>query len=239
MLSRLHLSTILVIAAVLWGAALLFAGVAIKVTWFQPFSVVVGVLVLILAAFDLWLWRMSWLRGWFVHRPCIRGTWKAILQSQWTDPQTGKAPPAIEAYIAIRQTYSMLSMRLMTEESTSEILGAEMVRAPDDTYRVAGVYRNEPRLSVRERSPIHYGAVLLQVEGDPASRLAGHYWTDRSSRGEVVASTHSATVFPNFDAACRGLSAKNLPAAQPPQPDEDTKGAGAGTPPSKNDGTGG
>ena len=46
MLSRLHLSTILIIAAVLWGAALLFAGVAIKVTWFQPFSVVVGVLVL-------------------------------------------------------------------------------------------------------------------------------------------------------------------------------------------------
>ena len=146
-----------------------------------------GYLVLILAAFDLWIWRISMLRGWFVKRPCIHGTWKASLQSQWTDPETGTAPPAIAAYIAIRQTYSMLSMRLMTEESTSEILGAEMVRAPDDTYRVAGVYRNEPRLSVRERSPIHYGAVLLQVEGEPASRLTGHYWTDRSSRGEVLA----------------------------------------------------
>lgn len=206
MLSRLHLSTILVIAAVLWGAALLIAGVAIKVTWFEPFSVVVGILVLILAAFDLWLWRMSWLRGWFVHRPCIRGTWKASLRSQWTDPQTGKTPPAIEAYIAVRQTYSMLSMRLMTEESASELLGAEMVCAADGTCRVAGVYRNEPRLAVRERSPIHYGAVLLEVEGDPPVRLAGHYWTDRDSRGELLTGAHHAGVLPNFDAAREAFS---------------------------------
>lgn len=210
MLSRLHLSTILVIAAVLWGAALIFAGVAIKVTWFQPFSVVVGVLVLILAAFDLWLWRISWLRGWFVNRPCIRGTWKVSLQSQWTDPETGEPPPAIEAYIAIRQTYSLLSMRLMTEESASELLGADIVRAADGTCRVAGVYRNEPRLAVRERSPIHYGALLMEIEGDPPVRLAGHYWTDRNSRGEMVAAARRTTISPNFDAARRSF----LPADQ-------------------------
>ncbi len=201
MLSRLHLSTVLFIAAALWSAALLFEGVAIKAEWFHPFSVVASILVLIFAAFDLWLWRFSWLRGWFVKRPYIRGTWQATLESQWTDPETGKTPPAIEAYIAIRQTYSMLSMRLMTKESASELLGAAMVRAPDGTFRIAGVYRNEPRLAVRERSPMHYGAVLLEVEGNPAARLAGHYWTDRDSRGEILTGAHKTTVFPSFDAA--------------------------------------
>jgi len=206
MISRLHLSTILVIAAVLWGVALLFTGVAVKVTWFQPFSVVVGVLVLILAAFDLWFWRFSWLRGWFVKRPCIRGTWKASLKSQWTDPESGESPSPIEAYITIRQTYSLLSMRLMTAESASELLGAEVMRAMDGTCRVAGVYRNEPRLAVRERSPIHYGGVLLEIEGDPPTRLAGHYWTDRNSRGELQTVAHSANIYPNFEAARKAFS---------------------------------
>lgn len=220
MLSRLHLSTILIIATVLWGAAMLLAGVAVNVTWLQPFSVVVGVLVLILAVFDLWLWRFSWLRGWFVKRPCILGTWRASLQSHWTDPESGEIPPPIDAYIAIRQNYSLLSMRLMTEESASELLGAEMVRAPDGTYRVAGVYRNEPRLIFRERSPIHYGAVLLAVEGNPPERLAGHYWTDRDSRGELQTSAHDASVYPSFEAAQRAFSLATRSDEQPRREDD-------------------
>jgi hypothetical protein len=47
------------------------------------------------------------------------------------------------------------------------------------------VYRNEPKLSVRDRSPIHYGAIVLDVQGDPVKELAGCYWTDRNSRGEL------------------------------------------------------
>ena len=43
MLSRLHLSTILLIAAALWGGMLVFEGVAVNGTWFRPFSTVVGV----------------------------------------------------------------------------------------------------------------------------------------------------------------------------------------------------
>lgn len=207
MLSRLHLSTIVLIATLLWGSLLLLKGVAINAVWFQPFPTVVGGLVLALAAFDLWLWRISWLHGWFVQRPCIRGTWRANLQSEWIDPVTGFPLPPIEAYIVIRQTYSRLSMRLITEESASEMLGSEMVRSADGMYQVAGIYRNEPRLSVRGRSPIHYGAVLLRVEGDPPIRLTGHYWTDRNSRGEVLAADHTVTIFVNFDAAHLGFPA--------------------------------
>lgn len=203
--SRLHLSTILFIAAALWGVALLLFGIGVGITWFKPFCIVVGALILILAAFDRWLWRSHWLHGWFVKRPYIRGTWLAYLKSQWTDPKTGESPPTIKAFIAIRQTYSLLSMRLMTEESASELLGAELACAADGTYKVAGVYRNEPRLAVRDRSPIHYGAVILGVEGFPPERLAGHYWTDRDSRGELLTRAHRSTVYPNFESASKAF----------------------------------
>ena len=94
--------------------------------------------------------------------------------------------------MVVRQTFSRMSLRLLTPESQSDLLGAEVVRADDGTYRVFGVYRNEPRLGVRERSPIHYGGLVLQVIGSPAVRLTGHYWTDRDTKGEIVLSDRRA-----------------------------------------------
>jgi hypothetical protein len=185
MLSRLHLSAILLIAAALWGGMLVFEGVAVNGTWFRPFSTVVGVVLLLLVAFDLWAWRLRILHGWFVPRPDLRGTWRVELRSDWKDPATDKAIGPIVAYLVVRQTFSTLSVRMLTAESASELVAAEINKASDGTYRLAAVYRNEPKLSVRDRSPIHYGAIVLDVQGDPVKDLAGYYWTDRNSRGEL------------------------------------------------------
>lgn len=185
MLSRLHLSAILLVASALWGGLLLYQGVAVKGSWFHPFSGVVGVLVLLLAAFDVWAWRLRILQGWFVPRPNLRGTWRVELQSDWKDPSTDRIIGSIVAYLVVRQTFSTLSIRMLTAESASELVAAEINKASDGTYRLAAVYRNEPKLSVRDRSPIHYGAIVLDVQGDPAKDLAGYYWTDRNSRGEL------------------------------------------------------
>lgn len=185
MLSRLHLSAILLVASAIWGGLLLYQGVAIGGSWFHPFSGVVGALVLLLAAFDLWAWRLRILRGWFVPRPDLRGTWRVELQSGWKDPATDKVIGPIVAYLVVRQTFSWLSIRMLTAESASELVAAEINKASDGTYRLAAVYRNEPKLSVRDRSPIHYGAIVLDVQVDPVKELAGCYWTDRNSRGEL------------------------------------------------------
>ncbi len=185
MLSRLHLSAILLVASAIWGGLLLYDGVTIEGSWFHPFSGVVGALVLLLAAFDLWAWRLRFLHGWFVPRPDLRGTWRVELQSDWRDPATDKVIGPIVAYLVVRQTFSTLSVRMLTAESASELVAAEINKAIDGTYRFAAVYRNEPKLSVRERSPIHYGAIVLDVQEDPVKDLAGHYWTDRNSRGEL------------------------------------------------------
>ncbi len=201
MLSRLHLSAIILIAAVLWGGMLVFEGVAMNGTWIRPFSTVVGVLLLLLVAFDLWAWRLPILRGWFVPRPDLRGTWRVDLRSDWKDPATDKVVGPIVAFLVVRQTFSTLSVRMLTAASSSELVAAEINKAADGTYRMAGVYRNEPKLSVRDRSPIHYGAIVLDVQGDPAKDLAGHYWTDRNSRGELRTLARHHSIAGSFKAA--------------------------------------
>ena len=185
MLNRVQLSALLVIAALLWGGLLVLDGVKVQVAWLRPFSAVVGVVLLILLAFDLWAWRLRILRGWFVPRPNLRGTWRVELTSDWKEPESDNPVGAITAFLVIRQTFSTLSVRMLTKESSSEVVAAEINKGADGTYRVAAVYRNEPMISIRERSPIHYGGMLVNVHGDPVEELAGHYWTDRQSRGAL------------------------------------------------------
>jgi SMODS-associating 2TM, beta-strand rich effector domain len=58
-------------------------------------------------------------------------------------------------------------------------------RTGDGVYGLYSIYRNTPRLSVRHRSPIHHGALMLDISGEPASQLEGFYWTDRRTMGEL------------------------------------------------------
>ena len=51
-----------------------------------------------------------------------------------------------------------------------------------------GVYSNEPKHSIRNRSPIHYGTLKLNIIGNPVTALSGHYWTDRGTQGELYLS---------------------------------------------------
>jgi hypothetical protein len=217
MLSRLHLSALLLVAAALWGGMLVFEGVAVNGTWFRPFSTVVGVLLLLLVVFDIWAWRWRLLHGWFVPRPDLRGTWRVELQSDWKNPATDTGVGPIVAYFVVRQTFSSLSVRMVTAESSSELVAAEINKASDGTYRLAAVYRNEPKLSVRDRSPIHYGAFVLDVQGDPVKDLVGYYWTDRKSRGELRTLARHDSIAGSFKEALELLppgQAATDPAAQ-------------------------
>jgi len=203
MMTRLHITVVLLVAAAIWVALLMLQGVVVNGVWLRPFSMVITALVIVLAVFDRWLWHLALLRGWFVRRPDVRGTWKVEMLSNWKDPATGTPTPPILAFVAIRQTFSSLSVRLYSEESASELLGADVVKAEDGSFRLAGVYRNEPLLSVRGRSPIHYGALVLDVADNPATALAGHYWTDRDTKGEIRSVGHLGTVASNYEHARR------------------------------------
>ena len=209
-MSRTHIAAILIVAAAVWAVGLAVSGVELTAEFARPFSLATGAVVLVVALFDLWLWRLPLLKGWFVQRPVVRGTWAIRLTSNWTGESQNPALDSIEAYLIIRQTYFMISLRLVTEESSSRMLGTELVRMPDGVYTVAGVYLNESRVAVRERSPIHYGGLILHVRGDPADGLDGGYWTDRLTRGEIHSTAYSRTVCHSFVEARRivGAAAK-------------------------------
>jgi hypothetical protein len=192
MIEKLHLTTVLLVAAIVWGILLVLDGVVVSVVWLRHLSAVTGVLLILLAAFDLYLWRLPIFRSWFVKRPLLDGTWRAEVRSNWKNPETGSTIDPVIGFMVVRQTFSRLSLRLLTSESQSELLGAEVLRSDDGSYRVIGVYRNEPRLGVRDRSPIHYGGLALQVSGTPPVRLAGQYWTDRDTAGEITLSDRRA-----------------------------------------------
>jgi hypothetical protein len=170
-------------------------------TWLRPLSTVMTVVLYAVMAFDLWLWKIPLLHGWFVRRPVIDGTWGVEMRSNWKNPATGKVPGPVEGYMVIRQTFSTLSLRLLTEESSSELVGTEIVCSSDGLYCVSGVYRNEPRFQVRDRSEIHYGAVWLRIIDEPEKKLMGHYWTDRETAGEIELGNRQKKRFQTFQSA--------------------------------------
>ena len=124
------------------------------------------------------------------------------LQSEWPDPNTGQAIGPITCYMAVRQSLTTLSMRLMTAESSSWLIAHKIVEENDGVFFVIGVYTNEPKLELRgDRSEIHYGALRLQVQGKPPASLEGNYWTDRKTRGMMRLSNRRTEIFSTYDEA--------------------------------------
>ncbi len=203
MISRLYLTTILLVAAILWGGLLVIQGVSVEASWIKPLGLVTGVLVLILTVFDRWLWKLSWLQGWFVGVPNLNGTWKGELVSSWIDPKTGQGIAPIEAYLCIRQTFSEVHVRLMTKESASSILSGAF--ASDNSIKqLVGVYRNVPNVLIRDRSAIHHGGIMLNILVDEKATLDGQYWTDRGSKGSMRFSARSSMHFDAYERAKGG-----------------------------------
>jgi hypothetical protein len=155
MTAERNIKAIIYVAVLVWTVVLYVNHEAIQSSWLQPLSTVITVVLYTVMAFDLWLWKIPFLHGWFVKRPVIEGSWKVEIRSNWKDSATGTGIPPVEGYMVVRQTFSTLSLRLLTAESSSELVGTEIVCSADGLYCVSGVYRNEPRFQVRNSSPIH------------------------------------------------------------------------------------
>jgi len=201
MASERYIKAIIYVAVLTWTVVLFINHEAIHSAWLQPLSTVITVVLYAVMAFDLWLWKIPFLCGWFVKRPVIDGIWKVEIRSNWKDPKTGTGIPPIDGFMVVRQTFSTLSMRLLTAESSSELVGTEIVCSADGFYCVSGVYRNEPRFQVRDRSAIHYGAVWLKIIDESKRKVLGHYWTDRESAGEIELSDQRSKRFQTFQSA--------------------------------------
>jgi len=184
MINENQLKALLAVAAVVWGVLLLKAGVHLEQRLFEPIPTVAGVVLVVAGVFDRYLWRWRVWRPWLVQRPDVRGTWRSTLtQTHGADGAVAAEPRTV--YFAIRQTFSTLTVRLISDESASQSLSASIARSEDGLYRILVVYNNQPRLAVRDSSPVHLGAMALDVHEVAPATLSGQYWTDRRSMGEV------------------------------------------------------
>ena len=199
---RSYLFALMAAAALAWLAVLWLNGVSVPAAAFlKPFAWVESLLLTLIAVFDRWAWRWRILRPWFVSTPDLQGTWKGEVRSSWAAPGESAPRPPLEAYLAIRQTYSSMHVRLMTRESESVSLAAGLVREPDGRHTVSVAYRNTPPALRRSASSIHNGGMLFTVRARPRLALEGEYWTDRDTKGELRFTARSGRVLDSFDAA--------------------------------------
>jgi hypothetical protein len=182
--------------------ALLFLlhGVGIKKQWLDDASLAISIALALAGLFDRYLWKLPLLRRLLVAVPDISGTWKGTVSSTWIDPSKKRSPAPIEAYFSVHQTASSFHLRLMTPDSSSDLLSAQVLPSAQGNCRVAGIYLNEPRIRHRLKSPIHHGAIILDI-ADQARPLHGSYWTDRATSGDMRLDRRIAKNFPTFEAA--------------------------------------
>lgn len=195
------------LTAVVWATAiglallLLLNGVGLPAGFFGPVSKVASAVVLLGVVFERWAWRWPGVRTLLAKRPYVQGTWQVEIRSDYIDPSTGSRIAPITGYLVVRQTYSRLGIQLLTPESLSRLRGVELATDADNLSELLGIYVNEPSVHVRHRSPMHYGALTLRLQGDLPSEMVGHYWTDRGTRGELHTRAHSRVLYPSFAAA--------------------------------------
>lgn len=206
MLNRSHITLLILIAAAIWGLVLWLLDIPITWQHTKPFAVTVTVLSMVCIAFDKWLWKFRVFKGWLVEKPNLQGTWKVILRSNWIDEKTKRQVPPVECVMTIRQTYSLFSARLFTKESSSYLVAHKIERQNDGVFQLFGTYQNTPDIALRgERSEIHYGALVLEVRGDPPHSLIGHYWTDRGTRGSMELSNRIDEILNSYAEGAKKL----------------------------------
>jgi len=201
MIPRLHLTTLIGITAIIWGFFLLAAGYPLTNNLFDPFSKVVGILVIVLFLFDKWLWKFPIIHSFFVPFSDVSGTWNGQIISSWKDEKTGNPIEPIDAFLVIYQTYSFINIRMITKESKSDLLSGNIIQNPAGPEKIAGVYNNIPNLLVREKSPIHFGGLLLEIHTGDNTVLNGEYWTDRGTKGTLHFDKRMKKTCDNFDSA--------------------------------------
>jgi hypothetical protein len=202
MVSRIHLTLLIGIAAGIWATLLYFSGISVPLDYIRPLPTVIGILTILFLIFDRWLWKLSFFYPWFVSMPNLSGAWKGQIISTWIDKKTGQQISPIDAVLIIYQTYSSLNLRMITKESKSDLLSGNFIQNNVGPQKIAGIYNNIPNILVRERSPIHYGGLLLEIHKGKNTILEGEYWTDRDTKGVLKFEKHLEKKFDSFDSAC-------------------------------------
>lgn len=200
MIKRLHIIIMLGISVFYWAVALCILDLPITLKFFEPFGFVVMALTVTAALFNREIWKWPLINGWIVKQPVLAGTWRITIYSDWINPDTGKKIDHIPGYLFIRQSFTHLSLKMVTAESGSESISSNFNSEENGTYKLVSVYRNIPKARVRGRSEMHHGTLLLSI-ASLGNEIEGEYWTDRNSKGSIELVSKIETICNSYDEA--------------------------------------
>jgi hypothetical protein len=201
MVSSTRTRVIIGIAAAVWFFVALAAGQdgALDVS-LRTFSLAGSIVAFVFAIYDKYLWKLKPVRQ-FTGKPLVEGTWRGVLQSDYVRPGETEVIDPIPTVIRITQTDSKLLITQFTNESTSITEQGELTKEADGRWRLSWLYRNEPRLTIQNRSDVHRGAADLWITGPNGCELQGGYFTSRKTRGDFTFTEWSAHSFTDAKAA--------------------------------------
>ena len=171
------------IAVAAYAVGFLVYGITLPNTLTRVFSFIPTAVALLFAAFDRLLWHV-WLIPNLIKQPVLFGTWHGTLRSYRRNAAGEPIQSDHDIYIIIRQSYSAISLTMVSAESKSRSGAAQIIMKHSDEFVVQYQYQNEPRLEFRDRgSSIHTGGSSIEVGGMRPLELDGEYWTARETRG--------------------------------------------------------
>lgn len=133
--------------------------------------------------FATFLWKFEKFQNWLVLVPNLNGIWEGEIRSDWISSDTNKNLPPIHAQLIIKQSLFHISCVMKTKEMTSySIIFGYILDSKNQKMQLSYTYASVPHQMIQERSPIHYGTVLLDIDG---KQLSGMYWTGRKTTGDI------------------------------------------------------
>jgi hypothetical protein len=171
--------------------------------WLAPIGPSVTIGAAGLWIFDRWAWRQPGICR-LTSRPVLHGSWHGEIASNWIDPTTKKRiDPDADVFLVIRQRFWSVSVRLLTNESSSSSLSAELTASNDGVCQLLYIYVNHPRAEVGHRSKPHYGAVVLTAPRNRNDGIEGQYFTGRQTTGDMRFQDHSPRLVETHAGGCR------------------------------------
>lgn len=201
MITRNQINIFVFLTVVIWFLINYLSGNNLTFEILKPFGTTAGILILLYNLFDLYIWKFPYVNPYLVKKPDISGTWKIKLVSNWINPETNKRNEPSTIYLAVKQTFSTVHIRVYTKNSESEEFFSQIVRTNDERYKLISVYQNIPQRIFREKSPIHMASFIKYINGDKDKSLKGSYWTDRGTAGESYSIARSTQYYFSFKEA--------------------------------------
>lgn len=185
---RTQMSLVVALAVALWIAVLWFNGTEVQLAMLAPFGLTVSAVTAVAVFFEKVAWKWALINGLLVRRPPLAGTWRTELHSSYLDKDGN--PIRKTVYVVIQQSLRTISVRMYTDKARSFSI-AESIRSSevDDLFELAVVYQNVPDIQHRQDigdGRIHFGALHLTDISQHPTSIAGPYWTDRNTNGQLT-----------------------------------------------------